>query len=259
MCREQKQENRAYPAKRKPWFNQTSMDGLIRLIRWRLEKQQVCCFPGDSRSVYVRACEVGWSPDQLWGALLRSFLMWVCGAEACWSREAGSSSDNRQPGLVSPSAGSTPRLYPSLAVAGRAREKLLSPGCCSFTLSSARSLTLAIHPSLSGSPPPIRFLVIPASISVSVSLALSPLALAELLSMQQTHTCTHSWPKSFPDWKAAIGTERRQQAGAKIKSDQKYKIKKGKKEVGQDDQSWEKISWLTRLIKISWKTTLANS
>lgn len=84
MCREQKQEHRASPAKRKPWLRQTSMAGLIRLIRWRLEEQQVCGSPGESTSVCL--CLRGWAVP--WSAVRARcirvhecvlFRLWVCG------------------------------------------------------------------------------------------------------------------------------------------------------------------------------------
>lgn len=79
--------------------------------------------------VCVCGCEVGRSPGQLRepGCVrvhecvlsCRAF----CGLRPAGPVEAGSSSDSRQPGFVSASAGFAPLLYPSLTDAGRGREK----------------------------------------------------------------------------------------------------------------------------------------
>lgn len=106
-------------------------------------------------------------------------LLCVCGVRPAHPREAGSSSDSRQPALVSPSAGFTPLLYPSLADTGRGREKLLSAGCCSFTLSTARSHS-----------PPLPLWLSSSYLPPSPSLSL-PLLLGSFF-MPQTHTCTHT-------------------------------------------------------------------
>lgn len=55
------------------------------------------------------------------------------------------------------------------------------------------SLTLAVHPSLLGSPPPIRSLITPAPLSRSLSLSssLSWLLVSSFLCHKHTHAYTH--------------------------------------------------------------------
>lgn len=171
----QTSRSRASPDKSNPKNNpklrQTSVAGLIRLIRRKLEKQQE--WQSEGECVFV--------PAMLGGPLVSclSPSAYVSTSVSClavhlWLRPA----DRGKPGApvtagsLNPSLPRLPfalLLYPSLADAGRGRGKLLSPGCCSFTLSSARALTLTVHPSLLGSPPPIRS----PSLSLSPSLALS--------------------------------------------------------------------------------------
>lgn len=166
--RGKKKKHRASPVKMKLWLPQTSMAGLIRLIPW-----SNC--PKGSTNVCLVPARLGGPPGQLCELFLhtcpRVCLVLLC---ICGLRPA----DQGKPGAPV-TAGSLDRSLPRLPLLLRfilrwqtpteGEEKLLSPGCCSFTLSSARSLTLTVHPSLLGSPPPpIRFLVTPVTLSLSL-------------------------------------------------------------------------------------------
>lgn len=176
----------------KLWLPQTSMAGLIRLIPW-----SNC--PKGSTNVCLVPARLGGPPGQLCELFLhtcpRVCLVLLC---ICGLRPA----DQGKPGAPV-TAGSLDRSLPRLPLLLRfilrwqtpteGEEKLLSPGCCSFTLSSARSLTLTVHPSLLGSPPPpIRFLVTPVTLSLSLSSSLSWLLVSSFPCYKHTHTDTHT-------------------------------------------------------------------
>lgn len=147
------------------------------MIRWRLEKQQVCGSPGESVSVCVCACEVGRSPWSAVGTLLHTCPQ-VClvPLRVCGLRPA----DREKPGAPV-TAGSLDSSLPRLAslLCFIPRSQTPAEGEKSFYLPAAaasHSLLLDLSlsqstPPLFGSPPPIRFLVTPASPLLSLSLS----------------------------------------------------------------------------------------
>ncbi len=139
-------------------------------------------------------------------------LLCVCGFEACCSGKPGApvtagSLDSSLPQLASLLC-----FIPRSQTPAEGEKKLLSPGCCSFTLSSARSLSLTIHPSLLGSPPPIRFLVTPASLSLCSSLFW--LLVSSFLCHKNTHAHTLD-PKASLNDRLQEGRRKKQREGEK--------------------------------------------